>query len=138
MILIPFACLIVGVLLGIVLGAPIDRVTGLYLGVASLAGLDSLCGGIRASLEKKFHTDVFVSGFVFNCLIAFGLAWIGDRIDVDIFLVCSFIFGVRIFNNLSLIRRFWLTQLQDSRELRRKNEAQSSGSSAMANQADAN
>lgn len=120
MILIPIVSVLVGVLLGILIRRPIGGEAGLYLAVACLAGLDTVCGGIRAFMEKKFHADVFLSGFISNVLTAFGLAWLGDRIGVNIFLVCAFIFGTRIFNNLSLIRRFWLTSIQDARERRRR------------------
>jgi small basic protein len=86
-----------------------------YVAVGVLAGLDTICGGIRSSLEQKFHMDIFVSGFLSNIVIAFFLAWLGDRIGVNLFLVCALIFGSRIFTNLSLIRRFVLTKWQDAR-----------------------
>lgn len=124
MILFPFVCLLVGALLGILIGEPVRGLPGVYLGVAALAGLDTICGGLRSNMEGKFHTDVFVSGFVANVLIASLLAWIGDRIGANIFMVCALIFGSRIFNNLSLIRRYLLTKWQDSRERKRQAEAQ--------------
>ncbi|MBS1704962.1 MAG: small basic family protein [Armatimonadetes bacterium] len=119
MIIIPVVCLIVGLLLGVLIQQPLRGELGVYMAVACLAGMDSICGGLRSGLEGKFRTDVFTTGFVFNTLIAFGLAWIGDRIGINVFLVCAFIFGQRIFNNLSLIRRMWLTQWQDARERKR-------------------
>lgn len=122
MILVPVLFLVVGGLLAYFLNTPITGVTGKYLAVACLAGLDSVCGGIRSGLEGKFHNDVFVSGFVFNMLIAFGLAWLGDQIYLDLFLAVALVLGARIFNNLSLIRRFLLTRLQDNRERRRMQE----------------
>jgi len=94
-------------------------VAGQYLAVACLAGLDSVCGGVRSGLEGKFHNDVFVSGFIFNIIIAFFLAWLGDKIFIDLFLAVALVLGARIFNNLSLIRRFLLTKWQDNRERKR-------------------
>jgi small basic protein len=85
---------------------------GPYLSLAALAGLDSICGGIRAGLEGKFHDDIFLSGFVMNTLFAAALAYLGDRIGVDLFLAAVVMLGGRVFLNLSLIRRYWLTQLQ--------------------------
>lgn len=81
-----------------------------YLAVASLAGLDAIFGGIRAGIEGKFHDDIFISGFVTNTLLAAGLAYIGDQIGVSLFLAAVVALGGRIFLNLSLIRRYWLTQ----------------------------
>lgn len=87
-----------------------------YLGLAALAGLDSVFGGIRAGLEGKFHTDVFVSGFIANTLLAASLAWLGDQIGVDLLLAAVVALGGRIFLNLSLIRRYWLTQATMSKK----------------------
>jgi small basic protein len=92
---------------------------GPYLSLAALAGLDAICGGIRAGLEGKFSDDILVSGFAMNTLLAAALAYLGDRIGVDLFLAAVVLLGGRVFLNLSLIRRYWLTQ----RELARKKEA---------------
>jgi small basic protein len=82
-----------------------------YLSLAALAGLDSICGGIRAGLEGKFHDDIFLTGFVMNTILAASLAYLGDRIGVDLFLAAVVALGGRVFLNLSLIRRYWLTQV---------------------------
>lgn len=81
-----------------------------YLSLAALAGLDSICGGIRAGIEGKFHDDIFLTGFVMNTILAGTLAYLGDRIGVDLFLAAVVVLGGRVFLNLSLIRRYWLTQ----------------------------
>lgn len=83
-----------------------------YLSLAALAGLDAVCGGIRSGLEGKFSDDIFLSGFFINTLLSAFLAWLGDRIGVDIFLAAVVLLGGRVFLNLSLVRRFWLTQRQ--------------------------
>ncbi len=87
-----------------------------YLSLATLAGLDSVFGGIRAGVEGKFHDDIFISGFVMNTLLAAGLAYLGDQIGVDIYLAAVFVLGWRVFLNLSLIRRYWLTQTSMNRK----------------------
>ena len=87
-----------------------------YLSLAALAGVDSLCGGIRAGIEGKFHDDIFLTGFVMNTILAGSLAYLGDRIGVDLFLAAVVTLGGRVFLNLSLIRRYWLTQVALSRQ----------------------
>jgi len=87
-----------------------------YLSLATLSGLDSILGGIRAGIEGKFHVDVFVSGFIFNTLLAALLAYLGDQIGVDLFLAAVVTLGGRMFLNLSLIRRYYLTQWNLSRQ----------------------
>jgi len=82
-----------------------------YLSVATLAGLDTLLGGIRAGIEGRFQDDIFISGFFLNTLLAAGLAYLGDKIGVDLFLAAVVVLGSRVFLNLSLIRRYYLTKL---------------------------
>jgi small basic protein len=83
-----------------------------YISLATLAGVDSICGGVRAGLEGKFHDDIFLTGFAMNTLLAGFLAYLGDRIGVDLFLAAVVLLGGRVFLNLSLIRRYWLNQAQ--------------------------
>lgn len=87
-----------------------------YISLAALAGLDSICGGIRAGIEGKFHDDIFLTGFIMNTILAGALAYLGDRIGVDLFLAAVVTLGGRVFLNLSLIRRYWLTQMMLSRK----------------------
>ncbi|BCW98370.1 MAG: hypothetical protein KatS3mg024_1197 [Armatimonadota bacterium] len=115
MIWLPVAGLIFGFALVLLTRWTIPGDYASYLALAALAGLDSLFGGIRAGLEGKFHTDVFVSGFVANTLLAASLAWLGDQIGVDLLLAAVVALGGRVFLNLSLIRRYWLTQAAMSR-----------------------
>jgi small basic protein len=119
-IFLPIVCLVIGILIPILLHVdPARGALAVYYAVACIAGLDTVCGGIRSGLEGKFHIDVFLTGFFSNVLIAFFLAWFGDRIGLDLVLVAALVLGSRIFNNLSLIRRFVLTKAQDDREKRR-------------------
>src|SRR4051794_32357383 len=76
-----------------------------YLPLALLAGLDAIFGGIRAGLERKFRSDVFLSGFVVNMLLAVLLGFIGDQIGVELYLAAVVTLGGRVFLNLSGIPR---------------------------------
>jgi small basic protein len=86
-----------------------------YLSLATLAAVDTVLGGVRAGIEGRFQDDIFVSGFVLNTLLAAGLAFLGDRIGVDLFLAAVVALGSRVFLNLSLIRRYYLTKIALSR-----------------------
>lgn len=79
-----------------------------YLSLAALAGLDSLIGGVRAGTEAKFKSDVFISGFLTNTLLAAFLAYLGDLMGQPLGLAAVVALGGRIFVNLSIIRRHWL------------------------------
>ncbi|MHB0913080.1 MAG: small basic family protein [Armatimonadota bacterium] len=82
-----------------------------YLSLAALAGMDAVIGGVRAGVEDKFKSDIFLSGFLVNTLLAMLLAYVGEQVGVDIFLAAVVVIGGRIFLNLSLIRRYWLTKV---------------------------
>lgn len=116
MILIPLVALFIGAILAILINiGPVRGVGGQYLAIACLAGLDSVLGGIRSGLEGKFETNLFVTGFLSNILIAFFMAWLGDQIYINLFLATTFVFGQRIFDNLAKLRRIFLTWLDDRR-----------------------
>jgi len=125
-IFIPLLALLAGVVVARFLARPVEGDLGQYLAIACVAGLDTICGGIRSGLEGKFHNDVFVTGFVSNILIAFFLAWLGDQIGINLFLAAVLVMGTRIFTNLSLIRRYMLTKWTDQSE-RKKAAKQPAG-----------
>lgn len=105
-----------------------------YLSVAALAGLDTVFGGVRAGIEGRFQNDIFASGFVLNTLLAAGLAWLGDRIGVNLALVAVLVLGSRVFLNLSLIRRYYLNKRAMARSRQQEEGAASQAQAAALNQ----
>lgn len=87
-----------------------------YLSLATLAGLDAVIGGIRAGIEDKFKTDIFISGFIVNTFLAILLAYLGEQIGVELFLAAVVVIGGRVFLNLSLIRRYWFAKIALSKK----------------------
>ncbi len=105
-VLLPLFAFALGV--AVMLRWPIGLRTDLasYLSLATLAGMDSVFGGIRAGLDGKFKNDIFLTGFVVNMVLAVALAFLGDQIGVtDLYLAAVVTLGGRIFLNLSVIRR---------------------------------
>ncbi len=111
MTLLPLLGLLIGFVSIYFFDLPVPGGIASYLSLAALAGLDSVSGGIRAGIEDKFEADIFLSGFVVNTLLAALLAYLGDQIGVDLFLAAVVALGGRVFLNLSLIRRQWLTKI---------------------------
>lgn len=115
-----FIAIILGCILGVVLGnfAPIISYTySGYLAIAIVAALDSVFGGILSSLKKNFDMGVFLSGFFGNAILAMGLTYLGQRLNVDIYLAAIFVFVTRMFNNLGFIRRFYLEKFRNRKKL---------------------
>ena len=106
--LLPLAGLLVGVLLGLVLNVNIGFELSRYSAVAILAALDSVLGAVRAELDGVYDNRIFISGFVTNAIVAVILTFIGDRLGLDLYLVALITFGLRIFNNVALIRRHYI------------------------------
>lgn len=106
--MIPLIGFIIGILAGILLKVDIIPLNTTYIPIAILAALDSIFGGFRAALEKKFDNDIFISGFFGNILLAAGLTYLGDRLNVPIYIAAVVTFGGRLFNNFAIIRRMLL------------------------------
>jgi len=106
--LLPLAGLLVGVLLGLVLNVNVGFELSRYSAVAILAALDSVLGAVRAELDGVYDNRVFISGFVTNAVVAVILTFIGDRLGLDLYLVALITVGLRIFNNVALIRRHFI------------------------------
>jgi small basic protein len=119
MIWLPFGGLVIGFLTVYWMPTRIPSAFAPYLSVATLAGLDSIFGGIRAGIEGKFHDDIFITGFAMNAILAAALVYLGVQIGADLYLAAVVALGGRVFLNLSLIRRYWLTQTS----LRRRRDA---------------
>ena len=110
--LLPLIGIMIGIFLGMMLPIDIPTAYSSYMSIAVLAALDSVFGGIRSTLEKQFEADVFISGFFGNAVLAAGLTYLGERLDVPIYLCAIFVFGYRLFNNFALIRRHFLVVLR--------------------------
>jgi small basic protein len=82
-----------------------------YTAMAILAALDSLLGAFRAELQDRFDNRIFVTGFFSNIVLAGVLTFLGDRLGVELYIAAIVAFGVRMFNNLAIIRRQLLSRV---------------------------
>ena len=102
--------IIAGVLTGMNVAIPLSYSN--YIAVAILACLDSVFGAFSENVEKKFSMSVFISGFIGNALVAILLVFIGEKLNVDIFLAAVIVFSSRLLNNFSSIRRYFLEKME--------------------------
>ncbi|TYP54937.1 small basic family protein [Thermosediminibacter litoriperuensis] len=109
--LFPLIGLILGILAGLVFPINIPLSYAPYASIAVLAALDSVFGGLRAMGEGHFNVNIFITGFFSNALLAGFLAFLGDKLGIPIYMAAIFAFGVRIFQNLAIIRRHMLDRL---------------------------
>ncbi|MGB9594492.1 MAG: small basic family protein [Anaerolineae bacterium] len=113
----PLIGLLIGLIIGSVVSISIPAEYARYTAVAILAALDSVLGAVRANLAHDYDNAIFITGFFGNTLLAAILTFLGDRLGVELYYAAIFAFGVRLFNNLALIRRHLLVRLR--RDLRR-------------------
>lgn len=113
--------IVIGCILGVILGflsPTIPYTVSKYLAIGIVAALDSVFGGIASNIKKNFDIKVFISGFFVNAILAILLTFLGEKLNVDIYLAAIVVFVGRMFNNLGIIRRYYLSKV--SKELKEK------------------
>ncbi len=108
MIYMPLLGLLLGVAIGYVVNYEVPPEYARYLSIAVLAALDSTLGGVRALLERTFNDRLFITGFLSNTILAALITYLGDRMGLSLYLAAVIAFGVRIFQNLAIVRRLIL------------------------------
>ena len=106
-----FLVMIIACVLGFIVGlnAPMISYTySSYLAIAIIAALDSVFGGVASVINKKFDMKIFISGFFGNAILAILLTVLGEKLNIDIYLAAIVVFVGRMFNNLGIIRRYYV------------------------------
>jgi small basic protein len=110
-----------GLALAILLPVHIPPEYTKYAALAILAMLDSIVGGIVASMKRSFDMRVFASGVLINSLVAAGFAYLGSKLDIDISIAAVVAFGARIFQNIAIIRRLLLNKYANRSKIEESN-----------------
>ena len=122
---------IIGCLLGAIIGmcVPIIPYTySGYLAIAIIAALDSVFGAIASTIKGNFNLKVFISGFFGNAILSIALTWLGEKLNVDIYLAAIVVFVGRMFTNLAIIRRHYLDKWTNKKtEKENENEKKTMG-----------
>ena len=125
-----FIAILIGCVLGAIVGinAPIISYSySSYLAIAIIAALDSVFGGVASVINKKFDMKIFISGFFGNAILAILLTVLGEKLNIDIYLAAIVVFVGRMFNNLGIIRRYYVekwTQNVKNKSEKNKKETQ--------------
>ncbi len=108
-----YVAIIIGCILGALIGmnSPVIPYTySSYLSIAIIAALDSVFGGITSVLNKNFDLKIFLSGFFGNSILSIALTYLGNKLNVDIYLAAIIVFVGRMFTNLAIIRRYYIAK----------------------------
>lgn len=115
--------IIVGCVLGAIIGVNMPMISYTYSGylaIAIIAALDSVFGGIASTLNKNFDLKIFVTGFFGNAILSMLLTYLGQKLNVDIYLAAIVVFVGRMFNNLAIIRRYYIEKLSKEKQKKEK------------------
>ena len=108
--------IIIGCVIGALIGTNIPTIPYTYSGylaIAIIAALDSVFGGITSTLKKNFDMKIFISGFFVNAILAIALTYLGEKLNVDIYLAAVVVFVGIMFNNLGTIRRYYVEKISN-------------------------
>ena len=117
-----FLAIVIGCIIGAIIGifAPMISYTySGYLAIAIIAALDSIFGGITATLKKNFNLTIFLTGFFGNAILAILLTILGEKLNVDIYLAAIIVFIGRMFTNLAIIRRYYVDLIMRKMEAKK-------------------
>lgn len=117
-----FIAIIIGCIIGAIIGVNIPTIPYTYSGylaIAIIAALDSVFGAITSTLKKSFDMKIFISGFFVNAILAMALTYLGEKLNVDIYLAAVVVFVWRMFDNLGKIRRYYVEKITSRRIMAR-------------------
>lgn len=83
-----------------------------YVAVAVMAFLDSLFSGIAINMQKKFNIPEFLAGFFLNAIVAIFLVYLGNKLNVNIYLAAIIVFTWRMFNNFNIIQKILIENIR--------------------------
>lgn len=130
-----YIAILIGCVIGAILGifAPVIPYTySSYLSIAIVAALDTVFGGIASVIKGNFDLKIFLSGFFGNSILSIALTFLGEKLNVDIYLAAIVVFVGRMFTNLAIIRRYYIDKFvnyvekknkQKNEKIKEENEA---------------
>ncbi|MBE7065734.1 MAG: DUF1290 domain-containing protein [Ruminococcaceae bacterium] len=122
--MIPIFGLIIGLVVGLAVPYSIPAGYSVYVAVVILTLLDSVLGGTVAVYQGRFDLKIFISGFFGNVAVALALAFIGEQMDVPLYLAAVFAFGNRLFDNFSTVRRLISAEHEKRKALKESQKAE--------------
>ena len=122
-----FIAILVGCILGALVGMNVPLISysySSYLAIAIIAALDSVFGGITGVLKQEFDFNVFISGFFCNSILSILLTYLGNKLNLDIYLAAIVVFVGRMFLNLTIIRKYYIEKWTKKIEEHKAKKAQ--------------
>ena len=117
----------IGCLLGAIIGINLPLIPyeySSYLAISIVAALDSVLGGTLATLKGNFDFKTFVTGFFGNAILSILLTYLGEKLNVDIYIGAIVVFVWRMFNNLTMIRIYYVEKWSEKKKSKTEKTAE--------------
>ena len=117
----------IGCILGAIIGINLPLIPytySSYLAISIVAALDSVLGGIYATLKGNFDFKTFVTGFFGNAILSILLTYLGEKLNVDIYIGAIVVFVWRMFNNLTMIRIHYVEKWSNKKKSKTEKTAE--------------
>ena len=118
-----YISIVIGCIIGACIGmaSPVISYTySSYLSIAIIAALDTVFGEIASVVRGNFDLKIFLSGFFGNSILSIALTYLGEKLNVDIYLAAIVVFVGRMFTNLAIIRRHyidkWINRIETNKK----------------------
>jgi small basic protein len=108
-----------GVFLGFFSQVSIPLEYAHYTAVVIIGLLDAIFGAIRSDfVDNTFDSLIFISGLVFNAILALSITYIGEILGLNLYLAATIVFTFRIFQNVGITRRLLLDKWIKDQEIK--------------------
>ena len=121
-----FLAIAIGCILGAIIGINLPLIPyeySSYVAISIIAALDSVLGGLSATLKGNFDFKTFVSGFFGNAILSILLTYLGEKLNVDIYIGAIVVFVWRMFNNLTMIRIHYVEKWSNKKKSKSEKSA---------------
>lgn len=87
----------------------------IYMLVVIFVIMDFIFGVIKFNFEDNYDNVIFIIGFIGNVILVILLIYIGEKLGVFFYYVVVLVFGMRLFNNLFIIRWYIISNIMNKK-----------------------
>lgn len=121
-VIILIVCAVLGIIFG--MNVIVPYAISKYIAVSILAFIDTVFGALVSNTQRKFSLTIFLTGFFGNAIIAIALVFLGEKLNVDIYLAAVIVFSTRLFSNFSIMRRYYIDRIAEKIQERKAKKSE--------------
>ncbi|NLK00637.1 MAG: small basic family protein [Clostridia bacterium] len=102
----PLAGLLMGLFIGTKLSLEIPSALNHYYAAVLVVLLDTILGAVKNIFDNIFDNTFLLIEFISKLFIAMFLVFLGEQLNVDLYLLVYFTFGFSMLNKMGAVRTF--------------------------------